>query len=1090
MFATLPQTVQNKLPHQVWLSIILLAYIFLAAGCHLGTSPSSERDSNKISYNDQIRPILSDNCFACHGPDANTREAGLRLDNASDATAALRESPGKHAIIPGKPNKSELVRRIHHEDAEEQMPPANSKLTLSASEKALLEQWIEEGATYDTLWSFLPPKAIEPPDLNDDWIQNEIDAFVLTRLQEASLKPSARASSETLIRRAAFDLTGLPPTLQQLDQLLNDDSQEAFTATIDELLATPAYGERMASWWLDIARYADSDGYLDDKHRTFYPWRDWVIQAFNENLSYKDFVTWQLAGDLLPDATQEQVLATAFNRLHKKNSEAGIVFEEFRVEYVADRTNTFGKAFLGLTLECARCHDHKYDPISQKEYYQLFGFFNSTNEIGHAVYGPDQTPGPALLLTSDAQELRIDSLKTEIEKLEQQLQAEQSQQTSSFDEWIDTGITSSQLAQSLANYQTAYYPFDEVIEKINQRASSLNLASPKTPALITEPVLDKGIKEKALVLNDYNKAQLGEKVGWFGRTDPFTIDFWLFPDTLYKEAMVFTHSEEWRLGLRGYMLQLEDNKPVFRMAHSYPQNALRVRAVNALPADTWSHLSITYDGSSTGKGIQIALNGIPMDLVVEVDNLYKGILFTPDIHTYGFQGIFFGQRDKFTPFKKGRIDEFQVFNRELTALEIRYLHDPSSVEEALESNQQSTEIRRLLKDYYAEHIYEPAQVIKAKLKETRAALNDLLNTVPEIMVMGDLPETRETHVLERGLYDAPGESVVPSTPAAVLAFNKEYQQNRIGLTDWLFDENNPLTARVIVNRVWQMHFGRGLVSTTDDFGNQGAQPSHPELLDWLAVWFRASNWDIKALHRLIIHSSTYQQSSVMRDSLLNADPENIFLARGPAFRLSAEMIRDNALAISGLLSSRLGGESVYPYQPAGLWDELTTKSWRYPYKQEPGEGLYRRSLYTIWKRTAPPPSMLIFDAPDRSTCTVERTNTSTPLQALALMNDPQYVEAARVLASTVLKKHSDISEALTEVFRLTTSRHPTAEEQSVLAAFFEAEYDVFSTNTQAARQYLQTGESVPDNSLPPDRVAALAVVVNALMNTDEGYMRR
>ena len=776
---------RKTLPIRSRICSIIVILLLIAAGCSRDRAPSPSLSSDKISYNAQIRPILSDKCFACHGPDANTREADLRLDNATDATAALTESPRKFAIVPGKPGRSELIARIHHHDAEERMPPEDAKLELSAHEKMLLERWIQEGAHYDPLWSFLPPEKLPPPESNGAWIQNEIDAFVQSNLSQAGLAPAPGATRETLIRRAAFDLTGLPPTLSQIDNFINDPSPDAFASVVDQFLRSPAYGERMASWWLDIARYADSDGYLDDKHRDFSPWRDWVIDAFNKNLSYQDFVTWQLAGDLLPDASQEQILATAFNRLHKKNSEAGIVFEEFRVEYVADRTNTFGKTFLGMTMECARCHDHKYDPISQKEYYALFGFFNSTNEIGHAVYGPDQTPGPALLLTSSQQERAIDSLKAEIQSIEQALHEQEARSTSAFNSWLEQEVNLSaierEIEQEIEKSRTAHYTFDGVSKSgVNERSIAPNRVDARTPATLSDPVLIAGIQGKSLMLNDYNKVQLGEKVGWFGRTEPFSIDFWLYPDTLYQEAMVFTHSEEWRLGLRGYVLQLENNQPVFRMAHSYPQNALRVRMKDALPPRAWSHLTLTYDGSSKAEGIRIYLNGMPASTTVEIDNLYKGILFTPDIHTYGFQGIVLGQRDKFTPFKNGRIDEFSVFDRQLSALEIRYLHEPASVRALLsddpaksQAEPLSGEIKSLLQAHYFQILDPPANTLKKQLQHTHAALNDLLNTIPEIMVMGDLPEPRDTYVLNRGLYDAPESKVIPSTPAAILAFSED-----------------------------------------------------------------------------------------------------------------------------------------------------------------------------------------------------------------------------------------------------------------------------------------------------------------------------
>ena len=606
----------------------------------------------RIDYNQHVRPILSDKCFSCHGPDERKRESGLRLDMAEAAYARLEETPGAHAIVPGKPARSELIHRINHPDGQERMPPADSKLTLSEAEKLILERWIDQGAEYKPLWSLIP--AQHPVSLRErkQHQKKSIDYFIEQRLTNEGLSMAPTASKETLIRRAAFDLTGLPPTLEEIDDFLQDASNDAFEKVIDHYLASPAYGERMAAWWMDVARYADSDGYLDDKHRQFYPWRDWVIKAFNTNVPYNDFVTWQLAGDLLPDASQEHVLATAFNRLHKKNSEAGIVFEEFRTEYVADRTNTFGKAFLGITLECARCHDHKYDPISQKDYYQLFAFFNNTHEIGHAVYGPDQTPGPALLLSTDEQEARIDSLTVQELVLEDALVQAGQNAKEGFEHWADQPLSSSQLDRALQDALTAFYPFDELVRSGNGNAESPDASGQSAPASMKDPVVVAGIRGDALHINDYNTATLGEGVGWFDRTDPFSINFWIFADTVYQDAMLFTHSEEWRLGLRGYTLHLEENHLVFRMAHSYPQNAIQVTAVEQVPVGSWKNIGITYDGSSEAKGVRIYLDGELIRNTVQEDNLYKGILFTPDIHTYGFSGIQLGHRGKFTPFKK------------------------------------------------------------------------------------------------------------------------------------------------------------------------------------------------------------------------------------------------------------------------------------------------------------------------------------------------------------------------------------------------------------------------------------------------------
>ena len=949
---------------------------------------------DQIDYNFHVKPILADRCFTCHGPDKNSLEAGLRLDISESAYGELLDSPGKRAIVSGNLRKSQLFHRIISEDQDLVMPPEESNLSLTDYEKGILIKWIEQGAEYKPHWSLMPVKVNDQLEKdNNEWGNNLIDVFVSNELKKSNLTPSPQAAKETLIRRIYFDIIGLPPSLEDIDAFLEDESLNAFEKVVDKLLASEEYGERMAAYWMDVARYADSDGYLDDKHRDFTPWRDWVIKAFNENLSYDKFVTWQLAGDLLPDPTQEKILATAFNRLHKKNSEAGIVFDEYRVEYVADRTNTLGKAFLGLSLECARCHDHKYDPISQEDYFSFFGFFNSTDEIGHAVYGPDQTPGPALLLTNQEVEERIAFLTKSEKRFETEVEAKKNEVE--FD-YQKTSIKTIQ--NNLKESLVSHLAFDQINSKDEETATTPDLANRKEKGFLRRPEIRKGIKGDAFFVTDYNYGKFPKEVGWYERTDPFSISLWLRPDTIYSEVSVFTHSEDLRLGFKGYSLHLKDNHLQFMMAHSWPQNSIQVTSENPLDLKEWSMVTITYDGSSKANGVKIFVNDKSVELETDFDNLYKGILFEWNIHTYGFTGIEFGSRNKLIPFKKGGIDEFMVFDEELSELEIYYLFDNELDIEKIEETK-----KQELFTQYAQKYHSPKlKTAKDSLQSIRQKLNLTYNQIPEIMVLGDLPEPRPTYVLERGSYEAPGKEVQPGVAESIMTFSEDLPRNRLGLAKWLFDPDHPLTSRVMVNRLWQMYFGKGLVKTSEDFGNQGSLPSHPELLDYLAKAFIDSDWDMKAIQKIIVMSATYQQSSVISPELREKDPENILLARGPRFRLSAEMIRDNALAMSGLLAQKTGGESTYPYQPNGLWDENTNKHWRYRYLQKPGEGLYRRSLYSIWKRTSPPPSMQIFDIADRDNCTVRRKPTSTPLQALVLLNDPQYQEAARVTAEKII----------------------------------------------------------------------------------------
>ncbi|MBT9186719.1 DUF1553 domain-containing protein [Zobellia russellii] len=1041
----------------------------------------------RVDFNYHVKPILSDKCFACHGPDMANQKAGLRLDIAESAYEAL-ESSGKHPIVPKKPGESEVVTRILSDDPELKMPPVEFNVALSKSEIATITKWIEQGAEYKPHWSFIKPKKEEAPKVTlAEWPKNTIDQFVLSKLERKSLSPSERATKEHLIRRLSFDIVGLPPTLLQIEDFVNDTSPDAYEKVVDRLLASPAYGERMAAEWMDVARYADSDGYLDDKHRDFSPYRDWVIKAFNENMSYEQFVTWQLAGDLVKNPSQESILATAFNRLHKKNSEAGIVFEEYRVEYVADRTLSVGKAFLGLSVECARCHDHKYDPISQKDHYELFAFFNSTNEIGTPVYGPGQVPGPSLLLTNDEQKEVLEFMDRNIDLTHKQLISVEKETPDELHNWSrNPKVLETSLQKSLKKGLQASLNFDSFLPRDKKSFSTQNNGGDRQSVTVREPIIDKGLNGKAVFFGDYTTMRMPGKVGWFDQSDPFTISIAVKPDRNYEEAAIFTHSEEVRQGLKGYSMHLEDNKLKFIIARSWPSNAIQVKTKESIPEKEWSSVTVSYNGLGKADGVHMYLNGKEVPVEIEIDNLYKSILFKKNAHNYAFTGFTVGVSGKFKSFKDGGVDNLKIYNRQLSPLEVLYSMAPkTAIEEAGRNG------KELLTDFYYLSIDKEVENTRIKLKEQREKQLNELEPIKEIMVLGDLPKPRPTYILDRGMYDAPTEEVQPNVPEVVMPFGDDLPKNRLGLSQWLFDKNNPLTARVFVNRLWQMHFGQGLVSTSDDFGNQGSLPSHPELLDWLAVAFMESGWDIKKLHKLIVMSATYQQSSELTPELLEIDTDNILLARGPSMRMTAEMVRDNALAISGLLVSKIGGESVYPYQPEGLWDEISNKPWRYRYKQEHGEGLYRRSLYTVWKRTSAPPSMQIFDGGDRSVCTVKRRETSTPLQALVLLNDPQYIEASYVLAESLIEETAYNPELLLQkAFQLSTGRKAKKEEMGVLKKFLDDELHRFLEHEEDAIAYLNMGETKIKNTSDPVKVAALATVINGIMNTTEGFTIR
>ncbi|MEX2594176.1 MAG: DUF1553 domain-containing protein [Anditalea sp.] len=1041
----------------------------------------------EIDFNYHIKPILSDNCFTCHGPDENKIEANLRLDLEERALAAIGEHKDHYAIVPGNTNKSEVYKRITSTDPEMMMPPPESNLKLSEQEVALITRWIEQGAAYKPHWAFIIPEKPKVPQVeNTASANNEIDHFTLAKMEEKGFKPSEKASKEILIRRVSFDLTGLPPSVEEVDAFLNDNSPDAYEKLIDRLLESPQYGERIASEWLDVARYADSHGYQDDGMRNMWPWRDWVIESFNENMPYDDFILWQIAGDMLPDATKEQKLATGFNRNHLQSQEGGIVDEEYRVEYVADRTATLGKGILALSTECARCHDHKYDPISQQEYFELYAFFNSVNETGQSPYMGEASP--TVIITDEKVDKLLSYVKEKMQQQEQKTDPDREEYRKGFDQWL-TKLKGSPQQQVKLKGRIGHYPLDKLVED-----KYINLVNKDKPA---DMVLRQNEKDLEIAEGKFGKAvklvgdsyiDLGDDIGYFERNEPFAISIWLrtLKDSL--QGAVFSKSGGFANGYRGYDLMLrEDGRLSATLSHTWPANAIEVHTTDKIPVDEWVHLVMSYDGSSKAKGLQIYLNGKPMELEIITDHLKRSILtYGKDKETWGNPGnLRIGSRDNET-LSEALVDEFSVFDRRLSPVEISALYgtpDPIMV-------YFNEEDQQALLDYYLLNFSSTYQQHHKTLTSLRGEENDILSAEPEVMVMSERKEPRPTFILDRGAYDAPTKQVYPSTPSAVMEFPEDLPKNRLGLAQWLIHEENPLTARVAVNRYWQMIFGQGIVKTSDDFGNQGELPSHPELLDWLAVQFRESGWDIKELLRLMVTSATYQQSSVLKKELLEKDPDNVWLARGPSYRMPTEMIRDNALAASGLLVKKIGGRSVKPYQPEGLWEELAIRN-ATVYEPDSGSNLYRRGLYTIWKRSSPPPSMVIFDASDKYLCTVKRQNTNTPLQALVLLNDPQYLEAARMLAERMIKEGGDqLDEQINYGFRLMTSRKPDEPELQILQNLYEAELAEFRSSPAAADSLLQVGEQPRDQTLPENQVAALTVVVSTLINYDQAVYKR
>ncbi len=1036
---------------QFVLGIVLLAWLCL---------PAARAAGEKIDFNFQIRPLLSDCCFTCHGPDSRARKKELRLDTKAGLFKQLETN--SFVVKPGDTNQSELIRRIFATD-DDQMPPEKSLRVLSESEKNLLRHWVEHGAEYKPLWSFIPVEKVSPPPTEKDWAKNSIDDFVLAKLDAEKLSPSPSASRETLLRRLSLDLTGLPPSAEDLDSFLADTSPDAYARAVEKYLSSPAYGERMALDWLDLARYADTYGYQQDIERDVSPWRDWVIRAFNENLPYDEFLRWQLAGDLLPNATREQKLATAFNRLHRQTNEGGSIDEEFRAEYAADRVNTFGTAMLGLTVGCARCHDHKFDPFTQKDYYQLFAFFNNIDDAGMYSHFTRATPTPTLPLPTPEQEKQLAAVQQKISEAEVQLGKISVATSNEFYARLKT-------AEVKMPAPIAHFKFDEVDNHATPDSCSTNVAKVDDALLLVA-----GHDGKALEFNGDNEL-VCKSVREFRRPDEFSISIWLKPEELQDRAIILHQSKAREdAGSRGLELSLDHGRPFFGLFHFWPGNASVVRAKNVLPTNEWSQLVVTYDGSSRASGLKIFLNGMKLETEVVRDSLTKDITYRSewgDLES-GRMHLTLGARFRDSGFKNGAIDDLQVYAAALTAAEVQTLHGDKPIP---------------AKGDFLVRQDPGFLAVLADLKKLRVQQDDLQNGVREIMTMRELPERRVTHLLKRGAYDAPGEVVQPEVPSALPQLPADAPRNRLGLANWLVAKKNPLAARVAVNRIWKLHFGRGIVATPDDFGSQGKLPSHPELLEWLAGWFMENNWDVKALHRLIVSSATYQQSSRASKELLERDPDNHLLARGPKTRLLAEEIRDGALAASGLLVTNIGGPSVKVYQPEGLWEQSGTGA---KFTQDHGTNLYRRSLYTFWKRTSPPPNMLTFDAVTREVCTAKRETTATPLQALVLLNDPQFLEAARVLGEKLLKEFpSDVNARAKVAFKKLIGRAPDEMETKILTQIFAEQKDLFAKDEVAAKKLLATGESKFDDKLPPADFAATTLMVNAIMNFDEFIVER
>ena len=1018
-----------------------------------------------LDYNRDVRPLLSDRCFKCHGPDAAARRGKFRLDVREDA---LAPRDGIFRLLPGRPDESELMLRIASPHADEVMPPPeDGGRPLSPAEQALIRRWIAEGARYAPHWSLVPPRNSPPPPTRDRaWPVHDLDRFVLARLEREGLTPAPVADPAALLRRVSLDLTGLPPSPADLDRFLADPSPAAYAREVDRLLASPAFGERMAVDWLDAARYADTNGFFRDNARQAWPWRDWVVDAFNRNLPFDQFTVEQLAGDLLPEPTQAQRIATGFNRNHGVSGETGLIDEEYRVEYVADRVETTATVWLGLTLGCARCHDHKYDPISQREYFGLFAYFNRGVERG--LVSPDDPP-PVLDVTTPAQKSRL------------------------------TDLTDARGATERA-FRELLAPTEPAREAWASRVGGELGAPPDTPrarhdfepAGTTTPPgggqasVHGYFNHEGGVVGDAGIFDATQHVEFpadtpFSADHPWTLSLWVRPTNPVVCLLAKIEPEGDRTGVE--VLWAKGQIQV-HLVDRWVASALEVQTRESVRRGDWTHVVVTYDASRRAAGLRIYADGREAPLQVVRDNLQG-----PAANRLPLR---LGRRDNALGYY-GHLDQFRLLGRVIPPAEVRTWYWGERLARPLAAAPESRDARS--REWLTECFVEreggaELRAAHAAAAKARATEEEFRAQLPKALVMQESAQPRPTRVLLRGQYDAPGEEVQPGVPAVLPPPPEGAPTNRLGLARWLVGPDHPLTARVAVNRLWALCFGEGLVGTRNDFGAQGAMPTHPELLDWLAVRYVASGWDTKALLRLLVTSATYRQSSVTPPPLRQRDPANQLLARAASFRLPAEMIRDQALAASGLLVDRLGGPPVKPFQPPGLWEAVSYNG-ELTYEIDPGEGRWRRSLYTFWKRTAPPPALQILDGPTRETCVVSRPRTNTPLQALLLLNDEGYVEAARALAARVLALPGQTDAArCTELFRLVVARSPDREELSTLQQLLARQQRRYREDTAAAQRLTGVGVAPAGRTLDPAELAAWTTVAQTVLNLDEALNRR
>jgi hypothetical protein len=1025
-----------------------------------------------LSFNRDVRPILADACFHCHGPDSGTRKADLRLDTEQ---SFFGEGGNDPVVIPGKADDSPLYDRLIADSPDDIMPPPDSHKELKPEQIEIIRRWINDGAKWQPHWSFVKPEQPALPEVSSkDRVSNPIDQFIFAGLDKAGLSPAPEADRRALARRVALDITGLPPTPAEVETFVADQDPKAYEKLIDRYLASPHWGEHRGRYWLDAARYADTHGLHFDNYREMWLYRDWVIGAFNRNLSFDQFTVEQIAGDLLPSPTEDQLIATGFQRCNMTTNEGGTIDEENIALYASDRVQTLGWIYLGLTLNCAQCHDHKFDPLSAKDYYSMAAFFRNTTQ--GPKDGNVKDSGPILVVPSDADRPRWSALPGEITAASTKRQDRRNAAKPEFDTWLASATPAALEDTMPEDGLVAHLPLNE--------GKGPDLAA-RLPAGANFKATGElawaagGKFGQAPVLKKETPIELGD-LGNFARNEPFTISLWVRSPKDGFSGSIIARMDD-KAAHRGWDILQENRNLAFHLIDTWPENALKVTTTRAvLSPGQWQHLTVTYDGSGKPGGVKLYVNGADTPLSATTDKLKA------DAETRTNTPLRLGQRSTGMFYEDGQVQDLRLFTKRLTPAEAARLHQLPALNAALAAGEKRKpeQTESLFANYLATRD-KPWQDLNLAVVKLEGERDTIKGRSPVTHIQEEKKDSPAmANILERGAYDMVGEQVAAAPPAVLHPLPEGAPANRLGLAKWLVDPQNPLTARVTVNRFWQEIFGTGIVATPDDFGLMGAAPSHPELLDWLALTFIESGWDTKALFKTILMSSAYRQSAMATPDKIEKDRDNRLLSRGPRYRMDGEMIRDSALAASGTLSTTMGGPGTKPYQPENVWETVGMGNAKYA--QDKGDGLYRRTVYNYWKRMAPPASMEIFNAPNREVSCLKRDRTNTPLQALVTLNDPQFIEAARRLATLALQESKgDDERTLDLIARRLLSRPLSEVEKNLMQSSHLSLLSHYQTTPEDTAALLAVGESPAEKAIAPPVLAAWTMVCNQLMNLDE-----